>query len=144
MVVIGQPKTTAEYIQATSRVGRLADERPGLCVTLLNVHRPRDRSHYERFEAYHATFYRAVEATSVTPFSPRAVDSRPRGDQWSAWRRHGEAALHRAAARPRPIARARAAAGRSWRRTLGAARRGARQADSASRPSRCEDQCAAG
>lgn len=73
MVVHGQPKTSAEYIQATSRVGRDANK-PGLVVTLLNLHRPRDRSHYERFEAYHASFYRAVEATSVTPFSPRAVD----------------------------------------------------------------------
>ena len=73
MVVLGQPKAAAEYIQATSRVGR--DERkPGLVVTLLNVHRPRDRSHYERFEAFHASFYRAVEATSVTPFAPRALD----------------------------------------------------------------------
>ena len=40
----------------------------------MNVHKPRDRSHYERFEAYHATFYRSVEASSVTPFSPRALD----------------------------------------------------------------------
>ena len=72
MVVLGQPKTAAEYIQATSRVGR-DEERPGLVVTLLNVHRPRDRSHYEHFTAWHATFYRAVEATSVTPFSPRAL-----------------------------------------------------------------------
>jgi ATP-dependent helicase YprA (DUF1998 family) len=73
MVVLGQPKAAAEYIQATSRVGR-DREKPGLVVTLLNVHRPRDRSHYERFEAFHASFYRAVEATSVTPFAPRALD----------------------------------------------------------------------
>jgi hypothetical protein len=73
MVVLGQPKTSAEYIQATSRVGR-DPLKPGLVVTLLNVHKPRDRSHYERFEMYHASFYRAVEAASVTPFSPRALD----------------------------------------------------------------------
>jgi hypothetical protein len=91
MVVLGQPKTSAEYIQATSRVGRHED-RPGLVITLLNVHKPRDRSHYERFEAYHETFYRAVEATSVTPFAPRAVD-RGLAAVVVALARHGEPAL---------------------------------------------------
>ncbi len=72
MVVNGQPKTIAEYIQATSRVGR--DAVPGLVITSFNVNKARDRSHYETFCSWHGTLYRDVEATSVTPFAPRAQD----------------------------------------------------------------------
>ena len=71
MVVAGQPKTNAEYIQATSRVGR---DNPGLVVTVYNATRSRDRSHYEQFLKYHSALYRYVEATSLTPFADRARD----------------------------------------------------------------------
>jgi hypothetical protein len=91
MLVFSQPKTSAEYIQATSRVGR-DPRRPGLVVTLLNAHKPRDRSHFERFGAFHASFYRSVEATSVTPFAPRALD-RALAATLVALCRHTEAAM---------------------------------------------------
>lgn len=71
MTVTGQPKTNAEYIQATSRVGR---DNPGLVITVYNPARSRDRSHYEQFIKYHSALYRYVEATSLTPFADRARD----------------------------------------------------------------------
>ena len=73
MVVQSQPKTAAEYIQATSRIGR-DHRRPGLVVVILNMHKPRDRAHFEQFGHFHRSFYRAVEATSVTPWASRALD----------------------------------------------------------------------
>ena len=71
MVVAGQPKSTSEYIQASSRIGR---RHPGLVLAVYNWARPRDLSHYETFCHYHRTLYRQVEAFSVTPFAPRALD----------------------------------------------------------------------
>lgn len=71
MAVMGQPQTTSEYIQATSRVGR---RDPGLVVAILNGARSRDLSHYENFAGYHRMLYRHVEATGATPFAPRARD----------------------------------------------------------------------
>ena len=72
MLVNGQPKGIAEYIQATSRVGR--GDVPGLVVVVLNNAKARDRSHYESFPTWHETLYRDVEPTSVTPFASRARD----------------------------------------------------------------------
>jgi Helicase conserved C-terminal domain len=73
MLVVGQPKNTAEYIQASSRVGRDSSDRPGLVVALGNWARPRDLAHFEQFRHYHETFYAQVEALSVTPFSPTSL-----------------------------------------------------------------------
>lgn len=73
MLVVGQPKNTAEYIQASSRVGRDPSARPGLVVSLGNWARPRDLAHFEQFRHYHETFYAQVEALSVTPYSPTSL-----------------------------------------------------------------------
>ncbi len=91
MVVAGQPKAASEYIQATSRVGRRSD-RPGLVVTCFNLHRPRDRSHYESFVAFHRAFYRYVEPTSLTPFSLPAM-MRGYAGALMAMLRHAEPSL---------------------------------------------------
>lgn len=71
MTVMGQPPSSSEYIQATSRVGR---KHPGLVVTIFNAAKSRDRSHYESFVDFHRSLYRAVEATSATPFATRSRD----------------------------------------------------------------------
>ena len=72
MLMVGQPKTTAEYIQATSRVGRGSVN--GIVVTLFRSNRARDRSHFETFRGYHDALYRGVEPTSVTPWSLSSRD----------------------------------------------------------------------
>ena len=76
MVVQGQPKTTSEYIQATSRVGR---KYPGIVITTLNPMRSRDLSHFEQFRSYHQSLYRHVEAMSITPFASGALYKGLRG-----------------------------------------------------------------
>lgn len=73
IVFIGQPKGVSEYIQASSRVGRVGDA-PGLILTVFSHTRARDRSHFEAFRAFHDSLYRWVEPMSVTPFSTAALD----------------------------------------------------------------------
>ena len=72
MLMVGQPKTTSEYIQATSRVGRGGVR--GVIATLFRSNRARDRSHFETFRGYHEALYRSVEPTSVTPWSVASRD----------------------------------------------------------------------
>ena len=69
MLMVGQPKLTSEYIQASSRIGR---SYPGVAFVQYDATKSRDRSHYERFRAYHDSFYRFVEPTGATPFSKPA------------------------------------------------------------------------
>lgn len=71
MLLVGQPKLTSEYIQASSRVGRSF---PGVAFTMYDASKSRDRSHFEQFKQYHESFYRYVEPTGATPFSKPARD----------------------------------------------------------------------
>jgi hypothetical protein len=97
MLVTGQPKNTAEYIQATSRVGR-KPEKPGLVVTIYQWTRPRDLAHYETFGYDHATFGMRVEGLTTTPFSDRALDRGLTAVVVAALRHSGIASLPNTAA----------------------------------------------
>ncbi|MFD0637877.1 helicase-related protein [Catenulispora yoronensis] len=80
MLMVGQPKTTSEYIQATSRVGRGRNN--GVVTTLFRSNRARDRSHFETFRGYHEALYRNVEPTSVTPWSLASGPAPCRAPWW--------------------------------------------------------------
>jgi Helicase conserved C-terminal domain len=73
MGIVGQPKTTAQYIQVSGRVGRRWWERPGLILMVYSPAKSRDRSHFEQFHSYHRRLYERVEPTSATPFAPAAL-----------------------------------------------------------------------
>ncbi|MGH7911165.1 MAG: helicase-related protein, partial [Candidatus Dormibacteraceae bacterium] len=97
MVVTGQPKNTAEYIQATSRIGR-DPQRPGVVFTIYQWSRPRDLAHYEDFVHYHDTFGARVEGLTTTPFSDRALDRGLTGVLVSCMRQDSPASLANSAA----------------------------------------------
>jgi Helicase conserved C-terminal domain len=102
MVVTGQPKNAAEYIQATSRVGR-SRERPGLVVTIYQWSRPRDLAHYESFGYDHSTFGLRVEGLTTTPYSDRALDRGLTGVLVTALRHAGVSSLPNVAAHSVPL-----------------------------------------
>jgi len=102
MVVTGQPKNMAEYIQASSRVGRSVDG-PGLVITVYQWNRPRDLAHYEHFTYDHKTFGRRVEGLTTTPFSRRALDRGFAGVLVGAIRHHSDSALPNMGAQVAPL-----------------------------------------
>lgn len=91
MGVIGQPKTTATYIQITGRVGRRWWERPGLILMIYNPSKSRDRSHFEQFHSYHRRLYERVEPTSATPFALSAIQRALPGALIAWARQHSDA-----------------------------------------------------
>lgn len=109
MSIVGQPKSTSQYIQVSSRVGR-GKNRPGLVVVLYGQSKPRDRSHYEHFRGYHQKLYAQVEPTSVTPFSAPAIERAMPGVLVSVIRQLGELNYEATSPRPYPFASASALA----------------------------------
>lgn len=79
MTIVSQPKSTAQYIQVSGRVGRNPRVKPGLVVTIYSSNRPRDLSHFEHFRSYHEKLYAQVEPTSVTPYAPPVIGRALRG-----------------------------------------------------------------
>lgn len=71
MLINGQPRNIAEYIQASSRVGR---KYKGLVIDLLDANRARDKSHFEHFIPFHQAFYKSVEPISITPFTENTLE----------------------------------------------------------------------
>ncbi len=98
MGVVGQPKTTATYIQVTGRVGRRWWERPGLILTIYNPSKSRDRSHFEQFHSYHRRLYERVEPTSATPFALSAIQRALPGALIVWARQHSDAPVENAGA----------------------------------------------
>jgi hypothetical protein len=103
MGVVGQPKTTAQYIQVTGRVGRRWWERPGLILTIYNPSKSRDRSHFEQFHSYHRRLYERVEPTSATPFALSAIQRALPGALIAWGRQHSDAAVQNYAAYSGPL-----------------------------------------
>lgn len=103
MGVIGQPKTTATYIQITGRVGRRWWDRAGLILMIYNPSKSRDRSHFEQFHSYHRRLYERVEPTSATPFALSAVQRALPGALISWARQHSAAPVQNEEAYEDPV-----------------------------------------
>jgi hypothetical protein len=103
MGVVGQPKTTATYIQVTGRIGRRWWDRPGLVLMIYNPSKSRDRSHFEQFHSYHRRLYERVEPTTATPFAISAMQRGLAGALLAWARQQSQAAVQNAGAYVRPV-----------------------------------------
>ena len=56
MSINGQPKSLAQYIQVTGRIGR-NDNFPGIVIIAFHKSKPRDVSVYEDFKRIHERMY---------------------------------------------------------------------------------------
>jgi hypothetical protein len=103
MGVVGQPKTTATYIQVTGRVGRRWWERPGLIFMIYNPSKSRDRSHFEQFHSYHRRLYERVEPTTATPYAISAIQRGLPGALLAWARQHSQATVNSYSAYAHPL-----------------------------------------
>lgn len=103
MGVVGQPKTTAQYIQVTGRVGRRWWQRPGLILMIYNPSKSRDRSHFEQFHSYHRRLYERVEPTTATPFALSAIERGLPGALLVWARQQSRAPIHNVATYERAV-----------------------------------------
>ena len=71
MMINGMPRNTAEYIQASSRVGR---KDKGLVLAFFDANRARDKSYFEHFLSFHQSLYKQIEPLSITPFTQNTID----------------------------------------------------------------------
>lgn len=70
MVMIGQPRSTSEYIQSSSRVAR---SHKGLVYNLINPQRNREFSLFENYTSFHSAYYKYVEPLSATPMNSQML-----------------------------------------------------------------------
>lgn len=71
MIFYGMPRQTAEYIQASSRVGRA---HVGIVFTCLHPARERDQSHYAYFAKYHEFIGQMVEPVAINRWARFSID----------------------------------------------------------------------
>lgn len=70
MVMVGQPRSTSEYIQSSSRIAR---NTYGLVINLFNPLRLREHSLFENYRSFHSTYYKSIEPLSITPLTEATI-----------------------------------------------------------------------